>query len=88
MLEIIIKRYLKITHIFSSAMWCLPREIFNLVIKMQFWMQVILMYIQFHDTEWLFPGFYLNEDKFTKNKKASGPFVVEGNLFPSSSMLV
>ena len=27
MLEINIKRYLKITHIFSSAMWYLPREI-------------------------------------------------------------
>ena len=88
MLEIIIKRYLKITHIFSSAMWHLPREVFDLAIKMQFWMRVILMYIQFHDTEWLFPDFYLNKDKFTKNEKACGPFVVEGNLYPSSSMLV
>ena len=33
MLEINIKRYLKITHIFSSAMWHLPREIFNLAIE-------------------------------------------------------
>ena len=30
MLEISIKRYLKITHIFSSAMWHLLREIFDL----------------------------------------------------------
>ena len=29
-LEINIKRYLKITHIFSSTMWHLPREIFDL----------------------------------------------------------
>ena len=33
MLEISIKRYLQITHIFSNTMWHLPREIFNLVIK-------------------------------------------------------
>ena len=33
MLEINIKRYLKITHIFSSAMWHLPREILNLAFK-------------------------------------------------------
>ena len=33
MLEINIKRYLKITHIFSSAMWHLPREIFDLAIE-------------------------------------------------------
>ena len=32
MLEINIKRYLK-THIFSSAMWHLPREIFDLAIE-------------------------------------------------------
>ena len=30
MLEISVKRYLKIIHIFSSAMWHLPREIFDL----------------------------------------------------------
>ena len=30
MLEINIKRYLKITHIFSSATWHLPRDIFDL----------------------------------------------------------
>ena len=30
MLEINIKRYLKLTHIFSSAMWNLPREFFDL----------------------------------------------------------
>ena len=30
MLEINIKRYLKITYVFSSAMWHLPREIFDL----------------------------------------------------------
>ena len=30
MLEINIKRYLKITHIFSSAMWHLQKEIFDL----------------------------------------------------------
>ena len=33
MLEISIKSYLKITHIFSSVMWQLPREIFNLAIE-------------------------------------------------------
>ena len=33
MLEINIKRYLKITHIFSSAMCHLPREIFDLAIE-------------------------------------------------------
>ena len=33
MLEINIKRYLKITHTFSSTMYHLPREIFNLAIK-------------------------------------------------------
>ena len=33
MLEISIKRYLKTTHIFSSAMWHLPREIFDLAIE-------------------------------------------------------
>ena len=33
MLEINIKSYLKITHIFSSVMWQLPREIFNLAIE-------------------------------------------------------
>ena len=33
MLEINIKGYLKITHIFSSAMWHLPREIFDLPIE-------------------------------------------------------
>ena len=33
MLEISIKRYLKITHIFLSAMWHLPREIFDLAIE-------------------------------------------------------
>ena len=33
MLEVIIKRYLKITHIFSSAMWHLPREILDLPIE-------------------------------------------------------
>ena len=32
MLEINIKQYLKITHIFSSAMWHLPRQIFDLAI--------------------------------------------------------
>ena len=31
MLEIIIKRYLKIVHIFSSAMWQLPREILRVI---------------------------------------------------------
>ena len=30
MLESNIKRYLKITHVYSSAMWHLPREIFDL----------------------------------------------------------
>ena len=30
MLEINIKRYLKITHTFSTAMWQLPRESFDL----------------------------------------------------------
>jgi len=33
MLEISIKRYFQITHLFSSTMWHLPREIFNLVIE-------------------------------------------------------
>ena len=33
MLEINIKRYLKIIHIFSSANWHLPREIFDLAIE-------------------------------------------------------
>ena len=33
MLGINIKRYLKITHIFSSAVWHLPREIFDLAIE-------------------------------------------------------
>ena len=33
MLEINIERYLKATHIFSSAVWHLPREIFDLAIK-------------------------------------------------------
>ena len=33
MLEINIKRYSKINHIFSSAMWHLPREIFDLAIE-------------------------------------------------------
>ena len=33
MLEINIKRYLKITHILSSAMWHLSREIFDLAIE-------------------------------------------------------
>ena len=33
MLEVIIKRYLKMTHVFSSAMWHLPREIFDLPIE-------------------------------------------------------
>ena len=33
MLEINIKRYFKITHIFSSVVWHLPREIFDLVIE-------------------------------------------------------
>ena len=33
MLEINIERYLQITHIFSSAMWHLPREIFNLAFE-------------------------------------------------------
>ena len=33
LLEINIKRYLKITHIFSSAVWHLPREIFELTIE-------------------------------------------------------
>ena len=33
MLEINIKMYLKTTHILSSAMWHLPREIFDLVIE-------------------------------------------------------
>ena len=32
-LEINIKRYLKITHIFSSEMWHLPRETFDLAIE-------------------------------------------------------
>ena len=32
-LEIIIKRYLKINHIISSAMWHLPGEIFDLAIE-------------------------------------------------------
>ena len=32
-LEISIKRWLKIAHIFSGAMWCLPREIFDLAIE-------------------------------------------------------
>ena len=32
MLEVNIKRYLRITHIFSSAVWHLPREIFDLAI--------------------------------------------------------
>ena len=33
MLEIDIKRYLKITHIFSSTVWRLPREHFNLAFE-------------------------------------------------------
>ena len=33
MIEINIKRYLKITHTFSSAIYHLPREIFNLAIE-------------------------------------------------------
>ena len=33
MLEIDIKRYSKITHIFWSAMWHIPREIFDLAIE-------------------------------------------------------
>ena len=33
MLEISIKRYLKIAHIFSNAMCHLPREIFDLAIE-------------------------------------------------------
>ena len=33
MLEINIKRYLKITHIFSPTMWHLPREIFDLTVE-------------------------------------------------------
>ena len=33
MLEINIKRYLKITHIFSSAVWHLPRETFHLAVE-------------------------------------------------------
>ena len=33
MLEINIKRFMKITHVFSSAVWHLPREIFYLAIK-------------------------------------------------------
>ena len=33
MLEISIERYLKITHIFPSAMWRLPREIFDFAIE-------------------------------------------------------
>ena len=33
MLEINIKRYLKITHIFSNAKWRLPREILDLAIE-------------------------------------------------------
>ena len=32
-LEIIIKRYLKITHIFSNAVWHLLREIFDLAFE-------------------------------------------------------
>ena len=33
MLEINIQRYLKIAHMFSSAVWQLPRELFNLAIE-------------------------------------------------------
>ena len=33
MLEINIRRYLKISHIFSSALWHLPKEIFHLAIE-------------------------------------------------------
>ena len=33
MLEINIKRYLKMTNIFSGAVWHLPREIFDLAIE-------------------------------------------------------
>ena len=33
MLETNIKKYLKITYIFSSSMWHLPREIFDLAIE-------------------------------------------------------
>ena len=33
MLEISIKRYLIITHIFSTVVWHLPREIFDLAIE-------------------------------------------------------
>ena len=33
MLEMNIKRYLKITHIFSSPVWLLPREIFDVAIE-------------------------------------------------------
>ena len=33
MLEINIKRYMKITHIFSRAIWHLPRGIFDLAIE-------------------------------------------------------
>ena len=41
MLEINIKSYLKITHIFSYSMWHLPREIFDVAtecsIKLEDW---------------------------------------------------
>ena len=33
MLDIIIKQYLKITHIVSSTVWHLPRDIFDLAIE-------------------------------------------------------
>ena len=47
--EINIKRYLKITHIFLSAMWYLPREIVDLAerlwsnsIKLEDWLQRVI----------------------------------------------
>ena len=33
MLEINVKRYLKLTHIFSNALWHLPRKMFDLAIE-------------------------------------------------------
>ena len=62
MLEIDIKIYLKITHIFSSAMWHLPREIFDLKIesfnKIENWKKI--------ENRWLQRRKHLNEELISK----------------------
>ena len=41
MLEIDIKRYLRITHIISSLMWHLPTEVFDLAsVKLENWKKI------------------------------------------------